>query len=180
MYSKNLIPESILLWVNCGLTAAKCFVTKLLVCSRAWGWAKNVWICSSFVETNIQGTLNTLQAARHLGISRFVHTSTSEVYGTAQVVPITENHPLNAQSPYAATKIAADQLALSFHRSFGLPVSIVRPFNTFGPRQSARAVIPTIITQLLAGKTTIKLGAVTPTRDFNFVTDTVKGFQRIS
>lgn len=130
----------------------------------------------SYVSTNISGTLNVLQAARDLGVRRVLHTSTSEVYGSAQYVPIDEKHPVVGQSPYSATKIAADQLAISFHRSFELPVVIVRPFNTYGPRQSARAVIPTIITQLLAGKTTIHLGALSPTRDFSHVTDTVDGF----
>ncbi|MGE5503036.1 MAG: NAD-dependent 4,6-dehydratase LegB [Actinomycetota bacterium] len=130
----------------------------------------------TYVDTNVKGTLNILNAARDLGVRRVVHTSTSEVYGTARFVPITEDHPLQAQSPYAATKIAADQLALSYYRSFETPVAIMRPFNTYGPRQSARAVIPTIITQLLAGKRRIKLGAVRPTRDFNFVADTVGGF----
>ena len=127
----------------------------------------------TYVDTNIKGTLNILQAARELGVKRIVHTSTSEVYGTARFVPITEDHPLQGQSPYSATKIAADQLAYSFYASFGLPVVIVRPFNTYGPRQSARAVIPTIITQLANGQRQIKLGAVSPTRDFNFVHDTV-------
>jgi NAD dependent epimerase/dehydratase len=130
----------------------------------------------TYVDTNIKGTLNVLQAARELGIKRIVHTSTSEVYGTARFVPITEEHPLQGQSPYSATKIAADQLAYSFFASFGLPVVIVRPFNTYGPRQSARAVIPTIITQIANGKRQIKLGAVSPTRDFNYVKDTVAGF----
>ena len=130
----------------------------------------------TYVDTNIKGTLNVLQAARELGIKRVVHTSTSEVYGTARFVPITEDHPLQGQSPYSATKIAADQLAYSFYASFGLPVVIVRPFNTYGPRQSARAVIPTIITQIANGQRQIKLGAVSPTRDFNYVQDTVAGF----
>jgi NAD dependent epimerase/dehydratase len=130
----------------------------------------------TYVDTNIKGTLNILQAARELGIKRIVHTSTSEVYGTARFVPITEAHPLQGQSPYSASKIAADQLAYSFYASFGLPVVIARPFNTYGPRQSARAVIPTIITQIASGKRQIKLGAVTPTRDFNYVQDTVAGF----
>jgi len=120
-----------------------------------------------------------LQAARELGTERVLVTSTSEVYGTARYVPIDENHPFQGQSPYSATKIGADRLAESFWRSFGLPVTIVRPFNTYGPRQSARAVIPTIITQLLAGQTEIKLGSLTPTRDFNFVKDTVSGFIEI-
>ena len=130
----------------------------------------------TYIDTNIKGTLNVLQAARELGVKRVVHTSTSEVYGSARFVPITEEHPLQGQSPYSATKIAADQLVYSFYASFGLPVTIARPFNTYGPRQSARAVIPTIITQIANGKKQIKLGAVSPTRDFNFVHDTVAGF----
>ena len=130
----------------------------------------------TYVDTNIKGTLNVVQAARELSIEKVVHTSTSEVYGTAQYVPIDEEHPLQGQSPYSATKIAADQMALSFYRSFDTPVTIIRPFNTYGPRQSARAVIPTIIGQLAAGNTTIKLGAISPTRDFNYVKDTVNGF----
>ena len=130
----------------------------------------------TYVETNIRGTLNVLQAARDMDVSHVLLTSTSEVYGTAQFVPITEDHPLQAQSPYSASKIGADQLALSFERSFGTPVTIVRPFNTYGPRQSARAVIPTIITQIAAGQRVIKLGSIRPTRDFNFVGDTVAGF----
>ncbi len=133
----------------------------------------------AYVDTNIKGTLNVLQAARDLGTSRVLVTSTSEVYGTAQYVPIDEKHPYQGQSPYSATKIGADRLAESFYRSFDLPVTIVRPFNTYGPRQSARAVIPTIITQLLAGKEEIKLGSLTPTRDFNFVKDTANGFIEI-
>ena len=133
----------------------------------------------AYVDTNIKGTLNVLQAARDLGTSRVLVTSTSEVYGTAQYVPIDEKHPYQGQSPYSATKIGADRLAESFYRSFDLPVTIVRPFNTYGPRQSARAVIPTIITQLLAGKTEIKLGSLTPTRDFNFVKDTANGFYEL-
>ena len=130
----------------------------------------------TYVDTNIKGTLNVLQAARELGVKRVIHTSTSEVYGTAQFVPITEEHPLQGQSPYSATKIAADQLAYSFYASFDLPVVIARPFNTYGPRQSARAVIPTVITQIANGRQKIKLGAVSPTRDFNYVKDTVSGF----
>ncbi len=130
----------------------------------------------TYVDTNVKGTLNLLQAARELGVRRFIHTSTSEVYGTARFVPITEEHPLQGQSPYSASKIGADQLAYSFFASFNLPVVIARPFNTYGPRQSARAVIPTIITQIASGKREIKLGAVTPTRDFNFVKDTAAGF----
>lgn len=133
----------------------------------------------TYVDTNIKGTLNVLQAARDLGTGRVLVTSTSEVYGTAQYVPIDESHPYQGQSPYSATKIGADRLAESFYRSFDLPVSIVRPFNTYGPRQSARAVIPTIITQLLAGKEEIKLGSLTPTRDFNYVKDTANGFIKI-
>ena len=130
----------------------------------------------TYVDTNIKGTLNVLQAALELDVAKVIHTSTSEVYGTACFVPITEQHPLQGQSPYSATKIAADQLAYSFFASFGLPVVIARPFNTYGPRQSARAVIPTIITQIASGKQKIKLGAVSPTRDFNYVQDTVSGF----
>ncbi|ATP39075.1 NAD-dependent dehydratase [Solibacillus sp. R5-41] len=131
---------------------------------------------ATYVDTNINGTLNVVQAARELGVEKVVHTSTSEVYGTALYVPIDEKHPLQGQSPYSASKIGADQMALSFYRSFDTPVSIIRPFNTYGPRQSARAVIPTIISQLASGKDTIKLGAVSPTRDFNYVKDTVNGF----
>ncbi len=133
----------------------------------------------TYVDTNIKGTLNVLQAARKLDLDRVLVTSTSEVYGTAQYVPIDENHPYQGQSPYSATKIGADRLAESFYRSFDLPVTIVRPFNTYGPRQSARAVIPTIITQLLAGKEEIELGSLTPTRDFNYVKDTANGFIEI-
>lgn len=134
----------------------------------------------SYVDTNIKGTLNVLQAARQLDTERVLITSTSEVYGTAQYVPIDEKHPFQGQSPYSATKIGADRLAESFYRSFNMPVTIVRPFNTYGPRQSARAVIPTIITQLLAGKEEIKLGSLIPTRDFNYVKDTANGFIEIS
>lgn len=134
----------------------------------------------SYVDTNIKGTLNVLQAARQLGTEKIMITSTSEVYGTAQYVPIDEKHPFQGQSPYSATKIGADRLAESFYRSFNLPVTIVRPFNTYGPRQSARAVIPTIISQLLSGKEEIKLGSLTPTRDFNFVKDTIAGFIAIA
>ena len=130
----------------------------------------------TYVDTNIKGTLNVLQAARELGVKRVIHTSTSEVYGTARFVPITEEHPLQGQSPYSATKIAADQLAYSFYSSFDLPVVTVRPFNTYGPRQSARAVIPTIITQIANGARRIQMGALTPTRDFSYVQDTVNGF----
>ena len=134
----------------------------------------------SYVDTNIKGTLNVLQAAKDLGTNRILITSTSEVYGTAKYVPIDEKHPFQGQSPYSATKIGADRLAESFYRSFNLPISIVRPFNTYGPRQSARAVIPTIITQLLSGKKEIKLGSLTPTRDFNYVKDTANGFIEIA
>lgn len=134
----------------------------------------------SYVDTNIKGTLNVLQAARELGTERIMITSTSEVYGTAKYVPIDEKHPFQGQSPYSATKIGADRLAESFYRSFNLPVSIVRPFNTYGPRQSARAVIPAIVSQLLAGRKEIKLGSLTPTRDFNYVKDTAAGFIAIA
>ena len=134
----------------------------------------------SYVDTNIKGTLNVLQACRDFNTSKVLITSTSEVYGTAQYVPIDENHPYQGQSPYSATKIGADRLAESFYRSFEMPISIVRPFNTYGPRQSARAIIPTIITQLLDGKEEIKLGSLTPTRDFNYVKDTVRGFYEIA
>jgi dTDP-glucose 4,6-dehydratase len=130
----------------------------------------------TYIETNIKGTLNVLQAARDLEVSRIVHTSTSEVYGTATFVPIDEGHPLQAQSPYAASKIGADQIALSFHASFGTPVAVLRPFNTYGPRQSARAVLPAIITQIASGARQIRLGSLHPTRDFSFVTDTVRGY----
>lgn len=129
----------------------------------------------TYIDTNIKGTLNILQAARRHGVKRVVQTSTSEVYGTAQYIPIDEAHPLHPQSPYAATKVGADQLALSFHASFDVPVGILRPFNTYGPRQSARAVIPTIISQL-ANKSKVKLGSLSPTRDFSFVQDTANGF----
>ena len=130
----------------------------------------------TYIDTNVKGSLNVVQAARDLGVEKVIHTSTSEVYGTAQSVPITEDHPLQGQSPYSASKIGADQIAMSFYRSFATPVSIIRPFNTYGPRQSARAVIPTVITQLATGRKDIKLGALHPTRDFNFIDDTVKGF----
>ena len=130
----------------------------------------------SYVETNITGTLNVLEAAKEHGVSHIVHTSTSEVYGTALSVPITEDHPLQPQSPYSASKIAADCMALSYYNSFALPVTVIRPFNTYGPRQSTRAVIPTIITQILNGQTELKLGAISPTRDFNYVEDTAKAF----
>ena len=131
---------------------------------------------NSYVDTNINGVLNLLNAARDQGVEKFVHTSTSEVYGTANYVPIDEKHPLNAQSPYAASKIGADQLALSFFQSFNVPISIVRPFNTYGPRQSARAVLPTVISQILQDKKKVKLGKISPTRDFNFIEDTISGF----
>ena len=134
----------------------------------------------AYVDTNIKGTLNVLQAAKLLGTQRVLVTSTSEVYGTAQYVPIDEKHPYQGQSPYSATKIGADRLAESFYRSFEMPITIVRPFNTYGPRQSARAVIPTIITQLLSGEEEIKLGSLTPTRDFNYVKDTANGFIEIA
>lgn len=134
----------------------------------------------SYVDTNIKGTLNVLQAARDTGCEKILVTSTSEVYGTAKYVPIDELHPFQGQSPYSASKIGADRIAESFYRSFNLPVAIVRPFNTFGPRQSARAVIPTIISQLLAGKKEIKLGSLDPTRDLLFVKDTAQGFIEIA
>jgi NAD dependent epimerase/dehydratase len=134
----------------------------------------------TYVDTNVKGTLNIVQAARELGIERVLVTSTSEVYGTAMYVPIDEKHPRQGQSPYSATKIGADSMADSFYRSFNVPITIVRPFNTYGPRQSARAVIPTIITQLLNGKTEIKLGSLHPTRDLLFVKDTAKGFIEIA
>lgn len=134
----------------------------------------------SYVDTNIKGTLNVLQAARDLNTKRILVTSTSEVYGTAKYVPIDEEHPYQGQSPYSATKIGADRIAESFYRSFNMPITIVRPFNTYGPRQSARAVIPTIITQLLSGAKEIKLGSLSPTRDFNYVKDTVRGFIEIA
>jgi dTDP-glucose 4,6-dehydratase len=133
----------------------------------------------SYVQTNVLGTLNLLEAARSNGVKRFIHTSTSETYGTARTVPISEEHPLSAQSPYSATKIAADKLVESFHLSFDTPVVTVRPFNTYGPRQSARAVIPTVISQILSGSTEIHLGAISPTRDFSFVADTVAGFEAV-
>ena len=130
----------------------------------------------TYVDTNVKGTLNIVQAARELEVEKVIHTSTSEVYGTARFVPITEDHPLQGQSPYSASKIGADQIAMSFYSSFNTPVSVIRPFNTYGPRQSARAVIPTVITQIANGQRKIKLGALHPTRDFNYVTDTVRGF----
>lgn len=134
----------------------------------------------SYVETNVRGTLNVMQAARELAVEKVVSTSTSEVYGTARFVPITEDHPLQGQSPYSATKIGADHLALSFHKAFDIPVAIIRPFNTFGPRQSARAIIPTIITQIAADVRPIRLGSLQPTRDFSYVLDTVQGFIAVS
>lgn len=134
----------------------------------------------SYVETNVTGTLNMCQAALDAGVKRFIQTSTSEVYGTALYVPIDEKHPLQAQSPYSASKIGADAMAMSYHSAFGLPVTIARPFNTYGPRQSARAVIPTIISQIATGAQSIKLGDLTPTRDFNFVLDTCRGFVLLS
>lgn len=130
----------------------------------------------SFIDTNIRGTMNVLEGMRQHGCKRLIHTSTSEVYGTPATLPIKETHPLQAQSPYAATKVAADQLALSYHRSFGVPVVVLRPFNTFGPRQSARAVLPTIISQMLSGARKIQLGRVDTKRDLTFVSDTVEGF----
>jgi dTDP-glucose 4,6-dehydratase len=134
----------------------------------------------SYVDTNVTGTLNVLEAARRQGVARIVHTSTSEVYGTARYLPMDEEHPLHAQSPYAASKIAADQLALSFHRTWGTPVAVIRPFNTYGPRQSVRAVIPSIVLQLLDHAPTVRLGNVEPTRDFNFVADVVEGFLAVA
>ncbi len=134
----------------------------------------------TYVDTNVKGTLNVVQAARDLEVERAVVTSTSEVYGTARYVPIDEEHPLQGQSPYSASKIGADQIALSFYRSFETPVTVIRPFNTYGPRQSARAVIPTVITQIKAGARTLKLGAMHPTRDFNYVLDTVRGFLAVA
>lgn len=134
---------------------------------------------ASYIDTNIHGTLNVLEAARDFGVSKILHTSTSEVYGTANYVPIDEEHPLKGQSPYSASKIGADQLALSYFRSFDTPVSIVRPFNTYGPRQSARAVIPTVISQVAAGATKLKMGDLSPTRDFNYVSDTASGFEAV-
>jgi dTDP-glucose 4,6-dehydratase len=130
----------------------------------------------TYIDTNVKGTLNVVQAARELGVRRVVHTSTSEVYGTARFVPITEDHPLQGQSPYSASKIGADLIAMSFYTSFNTPIVTLRPFNTYGPRQSARAVIPTIVTQIAGGARQIKLGAIHPTRDFNYVADTVSGF----
>jgi NAD dependent epimerase/dehydratase len=133
----------------------------------------------TYVDTNVKGTLNVVQAARQCDLEKVIHTSTSEVYGTARFVPMTEEHPLQAQSPYAASKIGADQIALSFHHAFRTPVTVIRPFNTYGPRQSARAVIPTVITQLLQGKS-LRLGSLAPSRDFNFIDDTVRGFTAVA
>jgi len=130
----------------------------------------------TYVDTNIKGTLNVVQAARELEVSKIIHTSTSEVYGTARFVPITEEHPLQGQSPYSASKIGADHIAMSFYHAFNTPVSIIRPFNTYGPRQSARAVIPSVITQIMVGHGKIKMGALKPTRDFSYIDDTVRGF----
>jgi dTDP-glucose 4,6-dehydratase len=130
----------------------------------------------TYVDTNVKGTLNVVQAARELGVSKVIHTSTSEVYGTARFVPITEDHPLQGQSPYSASKIGADQIAMSFYASFGTPVTVLRPFNTYGPRQSARALIPTVITQIAGGRRIVKLGTLHPTRDFTYIPDTVRGF----
>ena len=134
----------------------------------------------SYVSTNVQGSLNLVQAARDLGVKRFIQTSTSEVYGTARYVPINEEHPLQPQSPYSASKIGADAMVMSYFLSFGTPVTVVRPFNTYGPRQSARAVIPTIITQLLSGQDSLRLGSLHPTRDFNYVEDTCRGFLELA
>ncbi len=134
----------------------------------------------SYLQTNVLGTYNVLNACRRAGVERMVQTSTSEVYGTARRVPIDESHPLQPQSPYSASKIAGDMTALSFHHSFGLPVAVVRPFNTYGPRQSTRAVIPTVLAQLLGGSGEIRIGATTPTRDFNYVTDTARGFLAVA
>lgn len=134
----------------------------------------------SYIETNVKGTMNMCLAAMDNKVQRFIHTSTSEVYGTAEYIPIDEKHPLQPQSPYSASKIAADAIAMSFHLSFNFPLTIARPFNTYGPRQSARAVIPTIITQIASGKKEIKLGDISPTRDFNFVKDTCRGFLALS
>lgn len=134
----------------------------------------------TYVDTNVKGTLNIVQAARELNLEKLVHTSTSEVYGTARFVPITEEHPLQGQSPYSASKIGADQIAMSFYHAFKTPVAIIRPFNTYGPRQSTRAVIPTIISQIMAGNRVIRLGSIHPTRDFNYVSDTVNGFIAIA
>jgi dTDP-glucose 4,6-dehydratase len=134
----------------------------------------------AYIETNVKGTLNIVQAARELDVAKVVHTSTSEVYGTARAVPITEEHPLQGQSPYSASKIGADQIALSFYSSFGTPVAVIRPFNTYGPRQSARAILPAAIVQIAAGRRAIKLGAMHPTRDFSYITDTVRAFVSVA
>lgn len=135
---------------------------------------------AAYVRTNVEGTLNVMEACREYGIEKVVHTSTSEVYGTARYAPIDEEHPLQGQSPYSASKIGADKIAESYYRSFNVPVATIRPFNTYGPRQSARAVIPTIISQIVSGKKSVKLGSLTPTRDFNYVKDTVNGFIEIA
>ena len=134
----------------------------------------------TYVDTNVKGTLNVVQAAREFNVGKVIHTSTSEVYGTARFVPITEDHPLQGQSPYSASKIGADQIAMSFYTSFETPVAIIRPFNTYGPRQSARAIIPTVITQIAKGKRTIKLGSTHPTRDFSYISDVVRGFLAVA
>lgn len=160
-----------------GVRTAVCGCEKILNLAALIAIPYSYYSPDSYVDTNIKGTLNLLQAAKDFNINQFIHTSTSEVYGSAQFVPITEKHPLNAQSPYAASKIGADQLAMSFYSSFQLPVSIIRPFNTYGPRQSARAVIPSIISQIANNKLKIKLGSTHPTRDFSFVEDTISGFK---
>ena len=163
-----------------------CVKTALKGCSEVFHLAALIGIPysyvapSSYIETNINGTLNVVQGAREMELSKVVITSTSETYGTAQFVPITEDHPQVGQSPYAASKIGADQIAMSYHKSFNTPIVILRPFNTYGPRQSCRAVIPTIITQILKKKDTISLGSLTPTRDFNFVLDTCNAFLEVS
>lgn len=133
----------------------------------------------AYIKTNVEGSYNVLESVRRFDVAKMIHTSTSEVYGTAQYVPINEKHPINPQSPYAASKSAADHFAMTYYKSFGTPVTVIRPFNTYGPRQSARAIIPTIVAQILNGQKTLKLGNVTPTRDLNFVTDTVKGFVKV-
>ncbi len=185
----DTLPQAFLAGVECVLGDIRdplCVREAMKGCSQVYHLAALIAIPysyiapDSYIDTNVKGTLNVLQAARDLQLTRVIHTSTSETYGTAQFVPITEDHPQVGQSPYAASKIAADQLALSFWRSFKTPVSVLRPFNTYGPRQSARAVIPTIITQVAAGKRQIRLGALSPTRDFNFVTDTCAAFQAIA
>ncbi len=161
---------------------ASCVRAAMKGCDRVFHLAALIAIPYSYrapdtyIDTNVKGTLNVVQAARELSVEKVIHTSTSEVYGTARFVPITEAHPLQGQSPYSASKIGADQIALAYYASFGTPVAVLRPFNTYGPRQSARAVIPTIITQIASGQTQLKLGALSPTRDFSFVADTVAGF----